>query len=262
VVAGRLVVDLDGSAPTEVPAGSIILLPRNARHSLGSAPGLRPAAIDHLIKPSDGVRPAALQVGGDGEETHLICGYLGCDIPDNPLIASLPQLLCLNTRGSAGDAWLSDSFQRAEEEFSGGGVGSSTVLSKLAELLFVEAVRRYMANLPADQSGWLAGLRDSRIGHALALLHSEPARAWSAGMLAKSAGMSRSAFASRFLSLVGLPPMRYLGRWRLQLAAARLRESSCQVSRVAYDVGYESEAAFHRAFKSAFGVTPGEWRAR
>jgi len=262
LVAGRLFLQLEGEGPLAVAAGEIILLPRNDRHALGSAPGLRPEPIDHLIRPADGSRPAALQIGGGGEETHIICGFLGCEVPDNPLIAALPAVLRQHAREGAGDAWIGDSFQRAAAEFATGGVGSTTVLSKLAELLFVEAVRRYLAILPQTQTGWLAGLRDPKVGKALALLHGRPVHPWTTDELAQAVDMSRSAFAERFTNLVGVPPMRYLTRWRLQLAAVRLRESSRSLGQIAYEVGYESEAAFSRAFKNAFGTTPGDWRQR
>jgi AraC-like DNA-binding protein len=262
VVAGRLFLQIDSEAPIEVAAGEAILMPRNDRHALGSSPGLKPASIDHLIEPSDGNRPAVLRIDGEGEETHVICGFMGCEIPDNPLLGALPGVLRVNVRDGAGGAWIGDSFQRAVEEFGTGGVGSATVLSKLAELLFVEAVRRYLATLPEEQTGWLAGLRDSKVGKALAALHTQPARAWTTDELAKSVVMSRSAFAERFTVLVGLPPMRYLNHWRLQLAAVRLRESPRATAQIAYEVGYESEAAFNRAFKKAFGITPGKWRKR
>ncbi|MFI0459881.1 MAG: helix-turn-helix transcriptional regulator, partial [Candidatus Thiodiazotropha endolucinida] len=138
--------------------------------------------------------------------------------------------------------------------------GSTTVLSKLAELLFVEAVRRYLATLPEEQTGWLAGLRDVKVGKALAILHTQPAHAWTTDELASAVSMSRSAFAERFAMLVGLPPVRYLTHWRLQLAAVRLRESPRAIAQICFEVGYESEAAFSRAFKNAFGITPGDWR--
>ena len=260
LATGRAFVRFTSSAPVEVVAGDIVLLPRNDRHALGSAPGLRPTIIDHLIQPPDGARPAVLQLGGGGEETHIVCGYLGCDVPDNPLVAALPALLKLNVRKESGGAWIGDSFQHAAEEFATGGFGSTTVLSKLAELLFVEAVRRYLATLPADQTGWLAGLRDRVVGRALVLLHVRAAHSWTTDELAQQVGLSRSAFAERFTTLIGMPPMRYLAHWRLQLAAVRLRESPRSIAQIAYDVGYESEAAFSRAFKKAFGTTPGAWR--
>lgn len=260
VASGSLFLGLEGNEPIAVGEGDIVLIPRNVRHTLGSAPGLKPAIIDHLIQPADGGKPAILKIGGSGERAHIICGYMGCEIPDNPLLSALPRVLRIKANDDAGGAWLGGSFQRAAEEFATGGIGSSTVLGKLAELLFVEAVRRYLATLPHDQMGWLAGLRDPKIGKALAMLHTQPARAWTADELAKAVDMSRSAFAERFSGFVGMPPMRYLSHWRLQLAAVRLRESPRAIAQIAYDVGYESEAAFSRAFKQAFGVTPGKWR--
>lgn len=260
VVSGDLFVELNGAPAIEASEGEIILLPRNDRHALGSKPGLSPSVIDHLIKPADGMRPAALSIGGGGEETHIICGFLGCDIPDNPLVGSLPQLLRLDVCKGTGTSWIGESFQHAASEFSAGGLGSTIVLSKLAELLFVEAVRHYIAILPDEQTGWLAGLRDRSVGQALALLHAQPAHAWTTAKLAKIVALSRSAFAERFTALVGIPPMRYLTHWRLQLAAVRLRESPRGTAQIAYEVGYESLSAFSRAFKNAFGTTPGNWR--
>jgi AraC-like DNA-binding protein len=154
------------------------------------------------------------------------------------------------------------SFRHAAEEFAAGGTGSAIVLSKLAELLFVEAVRRYLGNLPEGQGGWLAGLGDRVVGRALALLHARVDHAWTTEELARAVGLSRSAFAERFTTLIGMPPMHYLTQWRLQLAAVRLRESGRSTAQIAGDVGYESEAAFSRAFKRAFGCTPAAWRKR
>lgn len=260
VVSGRLFLQLDDGDPFEIAVGEVVLMPRNDRHTLGSAPGLKPAIIDHLIQPADGTKPAVLHIGGSGEEAHIICGYMGCEIPDNPLLAALPRVLRIKANDGAAGAWFGDLFQRAAEEFATGGIGSSTVLSKLAELLFVETIRRYLASLPHEQTGWLAGLRDPKIGKALAMLHAQPAHTWTADELAKAADMSRSAFAERFTGFVGMPPMRYLSHWRLQLAAVRLRESPRATAQIAYEVGYESEAAFSRAFKQTFGITPGRWR--
>lgn len=260
LVAGEAWIETTGRPPVQVGAGHIVLLPRNDGHVLGSAAGLHPSVIDHLIQPPDGTRPATLKFGGGGRETHIVCGYLGCDVPDNPLVAALPPILQVDVCQEVGGDWIGASFQRAAEEFAAGGVGSATVLSKLAELLFVEAVRRYLATLPADQTGWLAGLRDRIVGRALALLHGSAGHPWTTADLARQVGLSRSAFAERFTMLIGMPPMRYLAHWRLQLAAVRLRESPRSTAQIAYDVGYESEAAFSRAFKKAFGVTPGAWR--
>jgi AraC-like DNA-binding protein len=260
VVSGRLFLHLPPTEAIEAVGGEILVLPRNDRHVLGSAPGLSPTRIDHLILPPDGNRPAILRMGGQGDQTHVICGFLGCDVPDNPLVASLPPLLRLNVTDGPDGGFVADTFQHAAAEFAAGGIGSATVLSKLAELLFVEAVRRYLSALPEEQTGWLAGLRDRYVGQALGLLHSRTAEDWTTDQLARAVGLSRSAFAERFNRLVGRPPMRYLTHWRLQLAAVRLRESPRTTAQIGYDVGYTSESAFCRAFKKAFGLTPSAWR--
>jgi len=260
VVAGRLFVEVAGSPALEVRAGEIVLLPRNDRHLLASIPGLSPVVIADEVQAPTVAAPAVLRHGGGGEATRIVCGYLGCDAPHNPLIATLPPLLRLQMGNSASGAWIESSFRHAAEEFAQGGAGSAAVLGKLAELLFVEAVRRYLADLPAGQTGWLAGLQDRLVGRALALLHTRVAQPWTTEVLAREVGLSRSAFAERFTALLGVPPMHYLANWRLQLAALRLRDSAASTAQIAWDVGYESDAAFCRAFKRAFGVTPAAWR--
>lgn len=261
VIDGRLLVRVGDAPPLPVLAGEIVLLPRNDAHVLGSAADLRPVVIDSQVQPPGERTPAVLRHGGGGEPTHIICGYLGCDVPDNLLLQTLPPLLKLAVRDGAGGAWLEDSFRHAAAEFAVSGSGSAAVLGKLAELLFVEGVRRYVAALPEGQRGWLAGLRDRLIGRALALLHGRVAHPWTTEELARAVGLSRSAFAARFTALIGQPPMRYLAGWRLQLAAVRLRESTAATAQIAAEVGYESDAAFNRAFKRAFGTTPAAWRA-
>ena len=260
IVSGELYLGSGAELPHKLQSGDIVLLPQNGRHILASKKGLRPASIDHLINTDNASGPALLHFGGGGDPCHIICGFLGCDIPDNPLINSLPSLLQLNVGQADSDNWMASTFQHAAQEFSRGGVGSATILGKLAELLFVEALRRYLLTLPASNTGWLAGLRDPKVGKALAQLHRQAAHQWTTDELAKSANLSRSAFAERFTQLVGLPPMRYLSQWRLQLAAVRLRESPLSIVNIAHEVGYESEASFSRAFRNTFHSTPGQWR--
>jgi AraC-like DNA-binding protein len=235
-------------------------LPRNDAHVLGSAPDLAPTRIDPFIEMVDAAAPASLRFGGGGEMTRIVCGFLGCEVPRNPLLATLPAVLQLDVRHGAGGEWIERCFQRAAEEFAHSGIGSAAVLGKLAELLFVEAVRRYLAVLPEGHTGWLAGLRDRIVGRALTLLHARVAHPWTTEELAREVGLSRSAFAQRFTDLLGMPPMHYLANWRLQLAALRLRDSPAATAQIAADVGYASDAAFNRAFKRAFGVTPAAWR--
>jgi AraC-like DNA-binding protein len=251
---------VENDPPVEVQAGEIVLLPRNDAHRIGSSLDVQPILADHLLQaPTDGGL-ARIAHGGGGESTHIVCGFLGSDSQHNPLVATLPKVLKLNTRETGASGWIESSFRFAAREVAAGRIGSATVLSKLSELLFVEAVRCYIATLPSEQRGWLAGLRDRFVGRALALLHARVAHPWTAEELAREVGLSRSAFAERFTALIGEPPMRYLTMWRMHLAAQQLREWHVPVSQIAFEVGYESEAAFHRAFKREFGVPPATWR--
>jgi AraC-like DNA-binding protein len=209
--------------------------------------------------------PRVVTEGGGGPaRTDVVCGFLGCDArPFNPVLASLPRMLHLRRAAEAPDRdRLPQLIEFALSESRQGRSGAKCVLLRLSEVLFVEVVRRHVDSLPAGHTGWLAGLRDPVVGYALALLHERPAEAWTLARLARDAGASRSALADRFTHFVGLPPMRYLTQWRLQLAARMLSDGEAKVSAVALDVGYESEAAFSRAFKKTVGSSPAAWRRR
>jgi AraC-like DNA-binding protein len=199
---------------------------------------------------------------GPGHPFRLICGFLGCDVlPFNPALATLPRALVVRPGTASQGDGLGGLVELVVAEASTRGAGSDCVLLRLGELLFVEVIRRHLAALPPQESGWLAGLRDPVVGRALALLHARPAEAWTLARLAREVGASRSTLAQRFAHFVGLPPMQYLSRWRIQRAARRLAEDREKVSAVAHTVGYASEAAFSRAFKKATGVAPAEWRS-
>jgi transcriptional regulator GlxA family with amidase domain len=199
--------------------------------------------------------------GGAGARARLVCGYLGCDGPDtNPVLASLPPVVKLTLDEGAAAEWIRSTLRYAAEELAAGRPGSETVLGKVSELLFVEAVRRHAEALGEGEGGWLAGLRDPYVARALALMHGEIARAWSVEELGREVGLSRSALAERFVRLMGVAPVHYLARWRMQVAMQRLRGSAASLAEVAAGVGYESEAAFSRAFKKVVGVAPGGWR--
>jgi AraC-like DNA-binding protein len=193
--------------------------------------------------------------------THLVCGFLGCDVrPFNPLIATLPRVLHVRDGTGPNGGWLGNFVRVALDESRTKRSGGESVLARMSELLFVEAVRRHLESLPAEQTGWLAGLRDPQIGRALALLHARPGFGWSLPGLAREVGMSRSALAERFALLLGMPPMQYLASWRMQVATGRLARGEKVVS-IALEVGYDSEAAFSRAFKKLVGRSPRAWRA-
>ncbi len=259
VKEGKLLLSLDDGAPIEVHAGEIILLPRNDPHSLASAAGLNPIRATELIQPSPNGGPPQIIYGGGGEPTHVICGFLGTEA-FNPLIASLPPLLTLNVREGMSREWIETSVQFAANELAAGRLASSSVMSRLSELLLVEAVRQYSSTLADDEISWLKGLSDPYIGRALTLIHQDLSASWSADALASAVALSRSAFIDRFSTLVGMPPIRYLTVWRMQAAKLLLRETQKTVSQIAHAIGYQSEEAFSRAFKREYGLSPSPWR--
>lgn len=261
VADGRMRIAADGGAPIEVNAGEIVLLPHNDVHFFGSELTSRPVHAGSMVQPPRDGGLARLVHGGGGEKARLICGFLGCETPFNPLLRALPKVFKLDVRATPSGAWIETSFRYAASEIAAGRLGSTTTIAKLSELLFVEAVRRFVEELPAEMRGWLAGLRDSQIGRALGLLHARPSEDWTAESLASAVGMSRSAFAERFSALVGEPPIQYLTRWRMHLAAQRLREGRGSIAQIGFEIGYNSESAFSRAFKREFGTSPAAWRS-
>jgi transcriptional regulator GlxA family with amidase domain len=192
-----------------------------------------------------------------------VCGFLGCDrLEGNPLASALPPLLRFDARQQGAGAWIKSSLEFAAQEIAARRAGSETVLAKLSELLFVEALRHYVETLPDEHTGWLAGLRDPFVSRALSLLHGRVAQQWTVDQLGREVGLSRSALAERFTRLIGEPPMRYLARWRIQVAAHQLRNTDTALTRIARQVGYGTEAAFNRAFKQSFGLPPATWRKK
>jgi AraC-like DNA-binding protein len=263
VVEGGLSIRVEGEGGDDLVlgAGEVVLLPRNDLHLMGSDVTLPPVAASDIIHPPKDGGLSTIRHGGTGERTRLICGFLGCTgVEGNPVISTLPPLLKLNVEHGGAAEWIRSTFQYAAEEVSAGRPGSQTVLAKLSELLFVEAVRRHAEALPAGQTGWLAGLREPHVARALALLHHDIARRWTVDDLGREIGLSRSALADRFIRLIGVPPMHYLAGWRMQVATQKLRNTSASLAQVAAMVGYDSEAAFSRAFKKAFGAAPATWR--
>lgn len=260
LVEGRCVAQVQGCASCELSAGDVVLLPRNDVHVMGSALGVRPISVADVMSPPSGFGLPKIVYGGGGANTRFICGFLGGRSLLSPLLASLPALLKMRLTDIPGGDWIGRSFTYAATDLGSGGPGAATVMSKMSELLFVEVLRHFLANTSDGQTGWLASLRDPVIGKALALLHSDPRRNWTTDELADEVHLSRSAFAERFSSLVGQPPMRYLTVWRMQLAAQSLQQSQSNIAQIAYECGYESEATFTRAFKREFGAPPAAWR--
>jgi AraC-like DNA-binding protein len=263
VAEGELRIRVDGEdgEGLVIRAGEVVLLPRNDLHLMGSDLSLPPTEGSDIIQlPKDG-ELYFIHHGGTGERTRMVCGFLGCDSANgNLVISTLPPLLKLNVEQGGAAEWIRSTFQYAAAEVAAGRPGSETVLAKLSELLFVEAVRRYAEALPEGQTGWLAGLRDPYVARALALLHRDITRPWSVDELGREVGLSRSALADRFIRLIGVPPMHYLTNWRMQVASQKLRGTSASLAQIADMLGYGSEAAFSRAFKKTLGTSPAAWR--
>jgi AraC family transcriptional regulator, alkane utilization regulator len=250
----------DGQA-VHFQAGDLIVLPHQDFHIMGSALELAPVPINEFYVPPAPGQIARASLGGGGEPTRIVCGFLSCDKRlAGPLLDNLPRLLRVRVDRAEAAAWLASSVKLTLAEEASPRAGSTVMLAKLSELMFVEVLRNYIEALPSEQTGWLAGLRDRYVGRALTLMHTRPADPWTVDLLAKEVALSRSALAERFTGLLGQPPMQYLTRWRLQLAAQMLHSERRGVGAVASDVGYESEAAFNRAFKREFGTPPAAWR--
>jgi len=258
-----------GGVPTRIETGDVLVFPHGDPYvmSIDAATGAGPDAaevLDFMKKMSAGQLPfVVVEDGGGPEPLHLVCGFLGCDVrPFNPLLGTLPRLLHVHRSAAAPGDSLRQLIDLTIAESIERRAGGDCIRLRLSELMFVEVVRRHLGTLTGEQSGWLAGLRDGMVGRALGLLHERPAQRWTLRGLAREVGLSRSALAERFTHFVGQPPMQYLARWRMQLAARRLADGGAKVSAVARDVGYDSEAAFSRAFKKAAGMPPADWRRR
>ena len=263
VIEGSFRIRVEGEDGKElvVAAGEIVLLPRNDLHLIGSDLSVPPVVGSDIIHPPKDGGLSSIHHGGAGERTRMICGFLGCNNANgNPVLTTLPPLFKLNVEQGGAAEWIRSTFQYAAEEVSAGRVGSEAVLAKLSELLFVEAVRRYAETLPDGQTGWFAGLREPFVARALALLHRDITRRWTVDDLGREVGLSRSALADRFIRLIGVPPMHYLASWRMEVAAEKLRNTNASLGQVTEIVGYDSEAAFSRAFKKTFGTAPATWR--
>jgi AraC-like DNA-binding protein len=262
VIEGAAIVELEDNKSIELRPGDVVIFPHGNSHRMSSKGATRPFpnyGISAKIQSRD---LSPLRAGGGGELSRFVCGYMTCD-PHvcRPILSGLPPVFKVNLRADSSGLWLENSILHLVEEAASGRIGSEAMLAKLSEALFVDTLRRYVASLPEQQTGWLAGTRDPIVGKSLSLLHSRTAHPWTIADLADEVGISRSALVERFARYLSEPPMTYLTRWRLQLAARSLEKTSRGVADIAADVGYESEAAFNRAFKREFGKPPGRYRS-
>ena len=250
--------------------GDVVVFPQGDAHVVASSPRMRGSGdLAWLTQVNSGAYPLQVAYAGeraihpsppsDDADATLVCGFLGCDLrPFNPLFSALPRLLHL--RANDGSAWMARFTQQAVAESRARRPGAEAMLARMSEMMFVDAVRRYAEALPPGTSGWLAALGDRFVGHALRLIHEHPAHEWTIEEIGQRVGLSRSTLHERFVELIGMPPMQYLAQWRMQSAGRLLLESRAPIASIALDVGYDSEAAFSRAFKRLVGKPPAAWR--
>ena len=267
VLAGSGWAGIPGVTSTWFEAGDVLLFPHGDAYAMLSAPDQPPefdadATIAFFREMAAGRLPFVVHEGGGGpERAEFVCGFLGCDIrPFNPVLATLPRLWRVRPSEYGQGDLLGRLIDLTLTEARALRPGGESIRRRLSELIFVEVLRRYLDTLPARETGWLSGLRDPATGRVLTMLHEQPAYPWTLRELARRAGISRAALVARFTYLVGHAPMQYLALWRMQMAARLLADGSMKVAAVAHEVGYESEAAFSRAFKKLVGVSPAGWR--
>jgi AraC-like DNA-binding protein len=262
LVEGTAVVEmLDGQSIPLVP-GDVVIFPQGTAHHMSSGQDAKGPFPNYGITAKIKARDLSpLRAGGGGDVSRFVCGYMTCD-PHLclPILEGLPPAFKVNVRADQSGHWLETSIMHLVEEAASGQIGSDAMLAKLSEALFVDTLRRHVNGLPEQERGWLAGARDPIVGKSLGLLHGRIAHPWTIADLADAVGASRSVLVERFTRYLSEPPMTYLTRWRLQLAARWLRGTTRGVADIAADVGYESEAAFNRAFKREFGQPPGQYR--
>ncbi len=263
VTDGKAIVQFADEPSIEVRAGEVLIIPHGDAHTVSN--GSPPAWIDSSASLRDYLTGtlATMRVGEGGELTRFICGYFGCERhADRMFLAGLPTMIKINIRGDSAGAWIETSIRHLVADAGANRPGQSVLLAKASEALFVEGLRQYMTQLPAEHVGWLAAARDPIVGAALALIHRKPLNAWTLRGLAEEAGTSRSVLTARFARFLGKSPLAYLARWRLQLAVRLLETTHKSIQQIAVGVGYESEASFSRAFKREFDVPPARYRKR
>jgi AraC-like DNA-binding protein len=250
-----------GNETTPLTAGDIVMIPHGDAHEMGAGVGGKPICGEDALPALWTGKIKLANFGGGGEQTGLVCGFLACDGELlKPVIAGLPRVVRVNIRVDPSGEWLDNMLRHAVSQAAASTPGSDVILAHLAEVLFTEVLRRYLLSLPDGRTGWLAAAGDPAVGRALAALHKAPAFDWTLDLLAQEASVSRSALTEKFTRFIGQAPMAYLTDWRLELGAEALRSTNRSVQRVALDSGYESEAAFNRAFKRRFSLPPARYR--
>ena len=258
---GRAFVRLEDGERVWLKAGDIVSFPHGHSHWLGSGQDVTPVNVGETLPQVLQNGLELVRIGGGGARSRLICGFIACD-PQlcQTFLGGLPPLLKVNIRDDGSGQWLENSLQFSVTEAARHQAGSGAVVTKLSEVAFAETIRRHLRQSPQEETGWLAAARDVDVGKALALLHQRHSHPWTVAELAREVGMSRTVLAERFRQFLCEPPIAYLTRWRLRLGARALETTSHSVAQIAAEAGYESEAAFNRAFKRAHGVPPARYR--
>lgn len=260
---GRATIRLESGERVPLNAGDIVMIPHGDTHILENGPATK--TVDDSAQLAEVLAQGLKlwKLGGGGEVTRFVCGYMACEARlSQVFLSGLPRVFKVSIRNDPSGRWLENSIRFSVDQAGASRAGGEAVLAKLSEVLFVETLRAYISDLPASQTGWLAGARDSEVGKTLALMHRDPAHPWTLADLAKEAGVSRSVLAERFRHYLQETPIAYLTRWRLQMGAQMLASTSYSVAQIAAEVGYESEAAFNRAFKREFSVPPARFRTK
>ena len=261
VTSGHCWLEIEGEEPRLLQQGSLTLVPHGNGHCIRSSPGARAMPLFDIPVERVSDRYEVMRYGGDGDLTQLTCGVVSFDqLAGQQLVAQLPEVLQIDSWDEEEDSWLQSTLRFISREARELRPGGETVITHLADILIIQAIRSWIDQAPEADQGWLAALRDKQVGRALAAIHREPEKDWTVDSLAREVGMSRSGFSARFTSLVGESAKRYLTQWRMQLARAQLQQTSDSLSVLADRLGYQSEAAFCRAFKRVYGVPPGSFR--
>jgi AraC-like DNA-binding protein/mannose-6-phosphate isomerase-like protein (cupin superfamily) len=261
VTSGECRLEVEGASSQTLRPGDLALVPHGAGHRLASGTRVRAPGLFDLPREPVSERYEILRHGGGGEPTTMICAVVRFDHPAaHQLVSMLPPMIRVDAWSSPEMDWIQSTLRLITSEARELRAGGETVITRLADILVIQAIRSWIASDAAAQGGWLGALRDKQIGRALTLIHRDPAQQWTLESLASKLGMSRSAFAARFTQLVGEPPMHYVARWKMHSALQWLREGKPSLADLAARLGYESEAAFSRAFKRFNGISPGSAR--
>jgi AraC-like DNA-binding protein len=261
ISAGECSIELASGERRNVSAGDILLMPFADTHKFWQGQSVEVAIADDVVRPGPIKGMWNINHGGGGPETRMVCGFLeSSEFLLTPVFRTLPPLLIDRAADDKVSALIASTVRQILEMTENAAPGPELMLGRLMELLFVEVLRRYATSLPPSSKGWFAALNDPIVGRALRFVHGDPARRWTVDDLAREAGSSRTVLAERFQSVLGQAPIEYVTSWRMQLAAERIRNGKDSLAAIAADVGYDSEAAFNRAFKRVTGVTPGRWR--